>query len=150
VGPEEPEEQEEVIILDTNVISALMTDQPAPVIAHWLDRNAPESVWTTSITVFELRFGIERLPPSRKRRELEDQFGRVIHEDLHGRVLALDEKAAHEAGTLSARRQSRGRPIETRDSMIAGIALSRRAELATRNVRHFQDLGLPVIDPWSI
>jgi predicted nucleic acid-binding protein len=138
-----------VIILDTNVISALMTDQPEPVVARWLDRNPPESVWTTSVTIFELRFGIERLPRSRKRRKLEDQFGRVIHDDIQDRVLALDEAAAGEAAIVSARGQSRGRPVEVRDAMIAGIAISRRAELATRNIRHFGDLGLPVVDPWS-
>jgi len=138
-----------VIILDTNVISALMTDRPEPVVARWLDRNAPESIWTTSVTVFELRFGIERLPPSRKRRELEDQFSRILQEDLQGRVLALDEPGAYGAAVLAAQRQSQGRPIETRDAMIAGIAISRRAELATRNVRHFAGLRVPVIDPWA-
>jgi hypothetical protein len=126
-----------------------MINQPEPAVARWLDRNAPESVWTTSVTIFELRFGIERLPASRKRRDLEDQFGRVIHDDIQDRVLALDLAAAGEAAILSARGHSRGQPIETRDAMIAGIALSRRAELATRNVRHFRDLGLPVIDPWA-
>jgi len=126
-----------------------MTDRPEPVVARWLDQNAPESVWTTSVTVFELRFGIERLPAGRKKRDLQEQFSRVIEEDIQGRVLALDHGAAHEAAILSARAQSRGRPIETRDSMIAGIAILRRADLATRNVRHFSELGLPVIDPWA-
>jgi len=126
-----------------------MTNQPEAAVAGWLDRNAPESVWTTSVTIFELRFGIERLPASRKRRDLEDQFGRVIHDDLQDRVLALDEAAAGEAAILSALGHSRGQPIETRDAMIAGIALSRHAELATRNVRHFRNLGLPVVDPWA-
>jgi predicted nucleic acid-binding protein len=138
-----------VIILDTNVVSALMTDEPDPVVTDWLDLRAPESVWTTSITIFELRFGIERLPASRKRRELEDQFERVIHDDMQRRVLALDDNAAREAAILSARRKTRGTAVDTRDTMIAGIAISRRAELATHKVRHFRDLGLPVIDPWA-
>ena len=139
-----------MIILDTNVVSALMMNNPDPAIIRWLDHHPPESVWTTAVTVFELRVGIERLPPSRKRRELEEQFDRVIHQDLDDRVLVLDASAAEKAAVLSARRQERGRPIEIRDTMIAGIVLARRAELATSNVRHFQDLAVPVIDPWSV
>ena len=138
-----------MIILDTNVISALMTDEPEPAVAHWLDRQPRESVWTTSITVFELRFGIERLPTGRKRRKLEDQFERVIHDDIQRRVISLDETAARDAAAIAARRETRGTPIEIRDTMIAGIVISRRAEFATRNVRHFRDLSLVVIDPWN-
>jgi predicted nucleic acid-binding protein len=116
---------------------------------RWLDRQPHESVWTTSITVYELRFGIEQLPASRKRRELEDQFERLIQADIQGRVLALDQAAAWAAATLSAQREARDTPIEIRDTMIAGIAISRRAELATRNLRYFADLGVPVVNPWT-
>lgn len=138
-----------MIVLDTNVVSALMMNNPDQAIVRWLDSYPPESVWTTAVTVYELKVGIERLPPSRKRRELEEQFDRVIHQDLEDRVLVLDAPAAEEAAILSARRQKRGTPIEIRDTMIAGIVLARGAELATSNVRHFHDLAVPVIDPWS-
>ena len=138
----------QVIILDTNVVSALMVDEPEPAIAAWLDQQSPESVWTTTVTIFELRVGIEWLPASRKRRKLEDEFARVVHEDLQGRVLSFDIDAAHRAVGLSARPRRRGAPVEIRDTMIAGIAISRKAQLATRNIRHFGDLDVPVIDPW--
>lgn len=139
-----------MIILDTNVISALMTEVPDTTVVQWLDRHAPESVWTTAVTIFELRSGIELLPASRKRHRLEQQFSRFVHDDIQDRVLPLDAHAAHEAAILSARRQQRGRPIDTRDTMIAGIAISQKADLATRNVRHFADLDVTVIDPWNI
>jgi len=138
-----------VIILDTNVISALMVEEPEPVVASWLDRYPPESVWTTAVTVFELRLGIEILPHGRKRRALEEQFAHTLNDDLQGRVLAVDFDASHRAAALSARRRARGNPIDIRDTLIAGIAISRKAELATRNIRHFADLDLPVIDPWA-
>jgi predicted nucleic acid-binding protein len=137
-----------VIILDTNVVSALMTDEPDATVARWLDRQPRESIWTTTVTIFELRVGIELLPVSRKRQRIEEQFSRFVHEDIQDRVLTLDARAAHEAAILSARRRLRGMPIETRDTMIAGIVISRRAEFATRNVRHFADLDA-VIDPWD-
>ena len=138
-----------MIVLDTNVVSVLMTDRPDTSVARWLDRFPPESVWTTVVTTFELRVGIELLPFSRKRQRLEEQFSRFVQEDIQDRVLPLDTRAAHEAAILSARRRLHGRPIDARDAMIAGIVLSRRAEFATRNVRHFADLEVTVIDPWN-
>jgi hypothetical protein len=138
-----------VIVLDTDVVSAMMLDPPDPTLLRLLDSRVPESIWTTSVTLFEIQVGIERLPPSRKRSQLEDSFARALERALQDRFLAFDESAARAAAKLSAERQRRGAPVEIRDTMIAGIVISRRAELATRNVRHFRDLGLPVIDPWA-
>jgi len=138
-----------VIILVTNVLSALMRQVPeAPVVA-WLDRQPSESVWITSITLFEARFGLALLPKGQRRKALESAFARLLEEDLEDRVLAFDSAAATEAAALAADRQRSGRPVDMRDTQIAGIALARRATLATRNLRHFQDLKVPVVDPWQ-
>jgi predicted nucleic acid-binding protein len=138
-----------MIILDTNVISALMRSQPDNAAVTWLDRQAAESIWTTSITVFEIRFGIEVLLPGRRRKLLEDLFEKSLVEDFQDRILPFDQEAAREAAALAAQRQRDGRPVDLRDTQIAGIALARRATLATRNVRHFQGLDVEVIDPWK-
>jgi toxin FitB len=138
-----------VIILDTNVLSALMRRTPeAPVVA-WLDRQPAESVWITSITLFEARLGLALLPAGRRRKTLEVAFAQLLAEDLENRVLDFDSAAAAEAASLAADRQRAGRPVDMRDTQIAGIALARHATLATRNVRHFQDLNVPVVDPWK-
>ena len=138
-----------MIILDTNVLSALMRQVPeAPVVA-WLDRQPAESVWITSITLFEARLGLALLPKGRRQRTLEAAFGRLLEEDLENRILDFDSAAATEAASLAATRQKAGRPVDMRDTQIAGIALARHATLATRNVRHFQDLNVPVVDPWK-
>jgi len=138
-----------VIVLDTNVLSALMRQVPeAPVVA-WLDRQPSESVWITSITLFEARLGLALLPRGRRRQALEAAFAQLLEEDLEDRVLAFDSAAATEAASLAAVRQRAGRPVDMRDTQIAGIALARRATLATRNLRHFRDLNVPVIDPWQ-
>ena len=138
-----------MIILDTNVLSALMRTSPeAPVVA-WLDRQPAESVWITSITLFEARLGLALLPTSRRRRTLEAAFARLLKEDLENRVLDFDSAAAIEAASLAAERQKVGRPVDMRDTQIAGIALARRATLATRNARHFENLKIPIVDPWA-
>ena len=138
-----------MIVLDTNVLSALMRAAPEPVVVAWLDRQPDQTIWATAVTVFEIRAGIELLPPSRRRRQLEEAFRLILAQDLQGRVLPFDEAAANAAGALVARRQQAGRPMEMRDTQIAGIVLARRARLATRNLRHFQDLGVTLIDPWA-
>lgn len=136
-----------MILLDTNVVSALMNQDPS--VIAWMDEQPPESVWVTSVTVFESRYGIESLPRGRKRIALEKAFQDFVAEDLNGRVAAFDASAARAAATLAAERRRLGRPGDMRDTQIAGIAIARRATIATRNTRHFQDLPTPVVDPWA-
>jgi toxin FitB len=138
-----------VILLDTNVISALMQTEANPAVVAWLDSQPPESIWTTSITVFEIRFGLEILASGRRRRLLENAFSKALEEDFEGRILAFDEAAAQSAARIAAERRRAGRTIEIRDVQIAGIASARKAMIATRNVRHFEGLGPGLIDPWS-
>jgi predicted nucleic acid-binding protein len=137
-----------MIILDTNVLSALMRTSPDPPVVAWLDRQPAESVWITTITVFETRFGLALLPAGKRRRALESAFTRLLTDDLEERVLDFDVPAAAAAASLAGSRQKAGRPVDFRDALIAGIAQARRAMLATRNVRHFQDFGIQLVDPW--
>ena len=120
-----------------------------PLVIQWLDLQPRESVWTTSITVFELQFGLDLLPDGRKRRALELAFQRLVEEDLENRILDFDTAAATVAGSLAAKRQLNGTSVEIRDMQIAGIVLSRHATLATRNVRHFADLDAAIVNPWA-
>lgn len=138
-----------MILLDTNVISALMQRHPEPAVVEWLDGLPAESVWTTSVTVFEVRFGLALLSTGRRRKALEEAFAKALEEDLEGRVLTFDQTAAEAAAAIAAARRRAGRTVEIRDAQIAGIAAARKATLATRNVAHFEGSGIPVVDPWS-
>lgn len=138
-----------MILLDTNVLSALMRREADPAVVAWLDSQPPESIWTTAITVFEIRFGIEILERGRRRKNLEDAFAKALEEDFEGRVLVFDQAAAEAAAAIAAEQRRAGRPVEIRDVEIAGIAAARKATLATRNTRHFEGTGIALIDPWS-
>ena len=138
-----------MIILDTNVLGALMRSVPDVAVVKWLDRQSAESIWITSITLFEARFGLALLPSGRRRQRLESKFDRLLREDLENRVLDFDSAAAAEAASLAAARQKSGRPVDMRDTQIASIALARHATLATRNDRHFADLEISIVDPWG-
>ena len=138
-----------MIILDTNVLSALMRTTPDVPVIEWLDRQPADSVWVTSITVFETRCGLARLPKGRRRLGLERAFERVLDEDLANRVLDFDSLAAAAAAQIASDRQRRGRVADLRDTLIAGIAQARRATIASRNTRHFEGLDVPVVNPWN-
>ncbi|MCG6122953.1 MAG: PIN domain-containing protein [Microvirga sp.] len=138
-----------MILLDTNVLSALMRRESDPAVITWLDVQPPESIWTTAVTVFEIRYGLEILARGHRRSVLEDAFASALDADLEGRVLAFDHAAADAAAIIAARQREAGRPVEIRDVLIAGIAAARRAALATRNTRHFEGTGITLIDPWA-
>jgi predicted nucleic acid-binding protein len=138
-----------MIILDTDVLSEAMRDAPDRRFTAWFNGVPRLSVWTTAISLLEIRFGIERLPLGRRRTALVSAFESTITDDLESRVIAFDADAASETATLMAERQRNGRPGDLRDSMIGGIAIAHRATLATRNTRHFTDLPVPVVDPWA-
>ena len=138
-----------MIILDTNVVSALMRSQPQAAVVAWLDDQPADSIWITAITLFEARFGLALLPAGRRRRGLEAAFDAFLGEELQNRIIDFDSAAATRAADLAAHRNRRGQIVDMRDTLIAGIALARRAVLATRNIRHFADLDVPVVDPWA-
>lgn len=138
-----------MIILDTNVLSALMQQQPDPQVVAWLDDQPAESIWLNSITLFEARYGLALLAPGQRKSLLQERFDQLLQDDLQNRVLLFDANAATHAAQLAADRKARGRPVDMRDTFIAGIALARRATLATRNIRHFDDLSVPVVNPWE-
>jgi predicted nucleic acid-binding protein len=138
-----------MIVLDTNIVSVMMRPETAPRVLDWLDTQPAESVWTTVITLFEIRYGLAVLPLGRRRSSLESNFQRVLQEGLAERILDFDPASAWAAAELMARLEASGRGIELRDLQIAGIVTSRRATLATRNTRHFFHTTIELVDPWE-
>ncbi len=127
-----------------------MRREPETAVVGWMDQQPAESIWITSITLFEARYGLALLPNGRRRKALETAFEELLVEDLEGRVLDFDRSAAEAAAVLAADRQRQGRVIDVRDTQIAGIVIARRAKLATRNVKHFSDLGVEIVNPWEV
>ena len=138
-----------MIVLDTNVISALMRKEPEKPVVRWLDTQPAASVWITAITVMEIRFGLQTMPKGRRQDALLRSFELMLKNMIEGRIASFDAEAGIHAAELMAQRKRVGRPAEVRDTMIAGIVLANRATLATRNTQHFKDLPLTVINPWE-
>lgn len=138
-----------MILLDTNVISEFMVPSPNARVVRWLDEQPRMSVWTTSISVYEIRAGLLTMPAGKRRSTLEAHFEQLLRGLLQGRIVPFDTASAEMAAGLAADRRRRGRPGETRDTMIAGIVLATHATLATRNVKHFEDIAASVVNPWE-
>ncbi len=139
-----------MIILDTNVISALMRKEPEKPVVKWLDAQPAASVWITAVTVMEIHFGLETMPKGRRQGALIRSFELMLKSMIEGRIASFDAEAGIHAAELMAQRKRAGRPAEVRDTMIAGIVLANRATLATRNTPHFEGLTVRVINPWEI
>lgn len=137
-----------MIVLDTNVLSALMRQAPDRKVIDWLDEQPRTSVWITAITVLEIRFGLQILPAGKRRSLLMEAFEAVLLDKIEQRIAPFDTAAAQQAADLMASRRRKGRPGDLRDTMLAGIVLAHHATLATRNTRHFEDLSVPVVSPW--
>ena len=136
-----------MIVLDTNVVSAVVGDRSDRAIVAWLDA-VPEAVCVASITASELRLGVALLPNGRRRDRLGADIEAMLAEDFESAVLAFDGAASEAYAEVVAGRRRLGRPISVLDAQVAAICLSRDAALATRNVRGFDDTGVTVVDPW--
>jgi toxin FitB len=138
-----------MIVLDTNVVSEMMEVEGNDDVVAWLNRADPTSLWLTAILIFEVKGGLDTMEEGRRKRRLLAAFDSLLQIDFQDRVFPFDQEAAIEAARIGAERQRRGRPIDIKDTLIAGIAVSRGAAIATRNVRHFDDLPVQVINPWE-
>jgi len=138
-----------MIVLDTNVISALMRKEPETPVVRWLDAQPAASVWITAITIMEIRFGLLSMPHGRRQVALLKSFELMLKTMIEARIASFDAAAGIHSAALMSQRKRAGRPAEVRDTMIAGIVLANRATLATRNTQHFHDLPFTVINPWE-
>lgn len=137
-----------MIVLDTNVVSELMRPAPAPAVLSWLQGHPGKDLYTTAITVAEVRYGIARLPRG-QRRDVLYQAASDIFAAFPDQVLPFDLAAASAYADLVAHCESLGSPIDGFDGQIAAICHTHAAILATRNIKDFTATGIAVVDPWQ-
>jgi predicted nucleic acid-binding protein len=136
-----------MIVLDTNVTSELMRPSPSPVVTAWVLARHSAELYTTSITLAEIGYGIERLPDG-NRKDLLRITAEQVFSAFAEHVLAFDAAAAFRYGAIVSGRDRVGAPIDGFDAQIAAICRVHAATLATRNVKDFEGTGIDVVDPW--
>jgi hypothetical protein len=138
-----------VIVLDTNVISEPMRSRPDAAVVAWLNGQSDTALFTTSVSVMELRFGLERLPEGKRKTGLWEVLDFTLSRLVGPRILPFDVPAATEAARISAVAEAAGTAIGQADAQIAAIARSHGFAIATRDVAPFETAGLTVINPWD-
>lgn len=137
-----------MILLDTNVVSEAMKPDPAPAVRAWLDAQAAETLYLSSVTIAELMFGVGALPAGRRRDMLTAALDGVLA--LFGaRILPFDTEAARRYAELAVRARAAGKGFPTPDGYIAAIAAAHDFAVASRDTSAFLAAGLAVIDPWT-
>ena len=138
-----------MILLDSNVVSEAMKPEPDPAVRHWLDEQAAETLFLSSVTIAELMFGIGALPKGKRKDKLTATLDGVL-ELFADRILAFDTSAARRYAALAVKARAAGKGFPTPDGYIAAIAASYDFAVASRDTSAFTAAGLTVIDPWSV
>lgn len=134
------------VLLDTNVISELTKEAPAPPVVAFL--SARDDLWLSALVLHELEFGLRLLPHGKRRDALRSVLSEFIRR-YEDRVLPVDEKAATWAARFRAEARARGCPLDPGDALIAGTARAYDLSIATRNVADFKGFDLAVTNPWE-
>lgn len=138
-----------MILLDTNVISELMREAPDGRVLGWIDMKNPIHLGITAIAIAEILRGLARLPTGKRRSGLESRFTAFVTEGFGDRIYSFDRGAAEVYGEIAAKREKQGFNTDAVDLMIAAIAKSHNAAIATRNTKDFEGCGVKLINPWD-
>ena len=138
-----------MILLDTNVVSEAFRVQPSTHVQEWYNRQRLDDLFLCTPVLAELRYGFERLSAGVQRDRLEQLIGHIETAIFPDRILNVDRDAAHQYGRILAHRNRIGRPMMTMDALIAAVAVSHGAVLATRDIADFGEIDLDLIDPFA-
>jgi len=141
---------EELIVLDTDVLSELARPAPDPRVVDWVDVQDVADLVVTAITAAEIRAGVALLPDGRRRRQIEGRMEHLLSDVFGGQVLVFDGESSRHYAAIVAARTRAGRPIGALDAQIGAVCLQFDATLATRNTPDFEGIGLRIVDPWAV
>jgi predicted nucleic acid-binding protein len=138
-----------MIIIDTNIVSEFMTSPPASNVLEWLNSQDSTALYLTTISIAEISFGLRAMPKGKRQQLLEDRFDQFVRTAFESRILSFDEKPARIYGEIKAYRKQIGRPLADLDGQIAAIARANCYQVATRNIKDFEDCGIALINPFT-
>jgi tRNA(fMet)-specific endonuclease VapC len=137
-------------LLDTNVISELISKQPNQGVIAWIDQLDLDAVYISVITIGEIRKGIEKLPQSKRRDIVTTWLEHDLLLRFQGNIAAVTTDVILTWGSLTGRLENEGKPIPAIDSLIAAIVIEGNYALVTRNSEDFINTGITVINPWKL
>ncbi|MCW6537748.1 type II toxin-antitoxin system VapC family toxin [Sphingomonas lycopersici] len=139
-----------MIVLDTNVISELWKAEPDSNVLAWIDAQVVETLYLSTVTVAEIRFGVATMPTGKRRAVYQERLEREVLPAFSGRILSFDLDASRAYADLMANAREAGKAIGLADGYIAATAAARGLMVATRDIGPFEAAGLKVINPWAV
>ena len=136
-------------LLDTCVISELIAKQPNPNVVEFVDSRDPDNIFLSVITIGEISKGIEKLPPSKRKKELQTWLGEYLLIRFDGKIISLSTEILIKWGELAAKLEGIGITLPAMDGLIAATALTHNLILITRNEKDFENTGVKIINPWQ-
>ncbi len=136
-------------ILDTNVVSELIAQEPDHHVIQWVNSIDPASLFLSAITIGEIKKGIEKLADSKRKARLLTWLEQDLLVRFRDQILPLDTSVLLNWGRLIADLEKKGKPMPTIDSLLAASAAETGYTLVTRNVADFEDAGISVLNPWD-
>jgi len=136
-------------LLDTNVISELVTRRPEPNVSHWVEGTDETLLHLSVLTLGEIRKGIAGLPQARRRAELETWLNKGLRSRFAGRILPIDVDVADRWGHVAAQARSKNIQLPVIDGLLAATALEHNLTFVTRNTRDVAGVGVLVLNPWE-
>lgn len=137
------------ILLDTNVVSEVMRQNPSSNVISWLNSCDNTDLFISSITIAEICYGLRILPEGRRRQSLKLRFEHFISQGFANNIINFDESAARAYAEIMGARKEQGRPMSLPDGQIAAIAQTNFLSLATRNITDFEGCGIELINPFE-
>ena len=135
-------------LLDTCVISELMTKQPVLRVVDWIDRMEESHLYLSVITIGEIRKGVEKLSPSNKKTVLEEWLNDHLIRRFAGRIVPIDLNIILKWGQMTGALEKTGQTMSAIDSLIAATAYQGHFTLVTRNEKDFLHSKIPLFNPW--
>src|SRR5260370_26937773 len=137
-------------LLDTNVISELVTRGPEPNVSRWVEDTDETLLHLSVLTLGEIRKGIGGLPQAKRRAELETWLNKGLRSRFAGRILPIDAAVADRWDRVAAQARSKTIQLPVIDGLLAATALEHDLTFVTRNTRDVAGVGVLVLNPWEI
>ncbi len=137
-----------MILIDTNIVSAIMAPSPTNTVLNWLNNQDTMTLYLSTISIAEIGYGLYIMPDGKRKKLLTERFEGFVARGFYQRILSFDEPAAHKYAEIMGHRRAIGRPLNVPDGQIASIARANSFSVATRNIRDFEECGLKLINPF--
>ncbi|WP_298323944.1 type II toxin-antitoxin system VapC family toxin [Asticcacaulis sp.] len=137
-------------LLDTNILAELRRPRPEPRVLSFIAEQPLETLHISTVTLAEIRFGIEKLDDPVKRSSLTEWLTHRVRPMFDGRVLPVSEDVMLKWRLLMAEGRKIGHTFPQPDLIIAATGLCHGVAIVTRDIDDYTRTGADLLNPWAL